>query len=150
MYHGTPEERAELRRTVMPLPVQTPVNSAKKPGANSGKRNAMKNDVREAPPKKKRGQSKRKAVPPRKKGRRSTAKREEDQDDQTYVESVDHEQDVVMESLPESEEDDSAAAASFPVVITTYEMIIKDRVHLSAYEFSYIGLLLQFFRWARS
>jgi hypothetical protein len=31
-------------------------------------------------------------------------------------------------------------AARFPVVITTYEMIIKDRVHLSGYDFSYIGM----------
>jgi ATP-dependent DNA helicase len=145
MYHGTPEERSELRRTVMRLPVQKSVKPAKKPGANSGRRKAVKTNVREAPPKK---QAKRKAVPPS--GRRSKTKREdqdyqedEDQDDQSYVESVDHEHDVVMNTLPESSEDD-AAAASFPVVITTYEMIIKDRVHLSAYDFSYIGLFPPF------
>lgn len=154
MYHGTPEERAELRRTVMRLPIQASVKSVKKLGTNLGKRKATKNDVKKAPPKKGKGQSRRKAVSPKGTGRRSTAKREEnqddheedeDQDDQSYIDSADHEDDVVMESLPESEENDSAAA-SFPVVITTYEMIIKDRVHLSTYDYSYIGLFPRLLR----
>jgi SNF2 family DNA or RNA helicase len=38
---------------------------------------------------------------------------------------------------PASAEED-ADYASFPIVLTTYEMIIKDRVHLSHYDWGYI------------
>ena len=41
-----------------------------------------------------------------------------------------------MDSPAPAEED--ADHASFPIVLTTYEMIIKDRVHLSHYDWGYI------------
>ncbi|KAJ2917261.1 hypothetical protein MD484_g3139, partial [Candolleomyces efflorescens] len=87
MYHGTPEERAEMRRTVMALPHQRPRKSA--------------------PTKSKRGR-------PGKKSKKA-----------------------------ESSEEDTAklnmdALSSFPVVVTTYDIIIRDRGHLSKYDWGYI------------
>ena len=42
-------------------------------------------------------------------------------------------------TAPPSEEDDTEPEIStFPVVITTYEMIIKDRIHLAHYNWGYI------------
>lgn len=44
---------------------------------------------------------------------------------------------TVMQN-PDDAEDDEEAAKLFPVVVTTYEMIIKDRVHLAKYKWGYI------------
>lgn len=36
------------------------------------------------------------------------------------------------------EQEEQAPVSSFPVVVTTYEMIIKDRTHLANYKWGYI------------
>lgn len=41
-----------------------------------------------------------------------------------------------MDEAQDNEED--VESPSFPVVITTYEMIMKDRVHLASYNWGYI------------
>jgi ATP-dependent DNA helicase len=112
MYHGSPVERAELRRTVIPLPDQRA--SAKHTKSSipvSGHKESLNTSERKYP-----------VTDP---GRRIFRKQSEDDDD-------------IITDVG-SAHDESNDEASFPVVITTYEMIIKDRVHLSAYDFSYIG-----------
>ncbi|PPR04302.1 hypothetical protein CVT24_013375 [Panaeolus cyanescens] len=84
VYHGTPTERAELRKTVM-----APPGTKKRPTHPS----AIK-----------------------KKGRKSKGRPVK----------------VVDEDLEDATEE------SFPIVLTTYDMIIKDRAHLAHYDWGYI------------
>lgn len=114
MYHGTPAERAELRRTVMSLPSQQPVRSKKK----SKPVPKMKTKAKAPPAPVKRSQ--------RRSGR-FTKVVEIDSDD---------EEEMTPDELSEADEED--IMSSFPVVITTYEMIIKDRIHLANYNWGYI------------
>ena len=95
MYHGSPEDRAELRRTSMAL---------------SRKHETL--------PKKKR--------PTQTKKRRVT--KQHDSDDEV----------IVIEDDVEDEEDLTTQKSSFPVVVTTYEMIIKDRKHLAKYDWGQV------------
>jgi ATP-dependent DNA helicase len=76
MYHGTPEERAEMRRTVMALPEDRPKLTPKRKGHGR---------------------------PPEK-----------------------------------AQEEREESMSDFPVVVTTYDIIIRDRVHLSKYNWGYI------------
>ncbi|SJL00234.1 related to proliferation associated SNF2-like protein [Armillaria ostoyae] len=92
MYHGTPEERAELRRTVLATIPRSKTSST--PNMSTGK------------PK-----PKTKA----KKGRGRKTK-----------------------SVADEEEGAQSSPPSFPIVVTTYEMIMKDRVHLADYNWGYI------------
>ncbi|SRR6266702_638264 len=105
MYHGPPEERAELRRTSM---------------ASSRKRETL--------PKKKR--------PTRTKKRRLTKHRDADSDEEVVVVEPEDEDDGV--EIVSDEEDLTTQKSTFPVVITTYEMIIKDRKHLTRYEWGQV------------
>lgn len=102
MYHGTPEERAELRRTVMALPHEK--LPLKKP-------------------------------PPAKKRRLSRHNHSSDSDEESVVL-------VKSEDETNAQEDDDAnlttQLTSFPVIVTTYEMIIKDRVHLAKYDWGQV------------
>ena len=95
MYHGSPEDRAELRRTSMALPRK-----------------------HETLPKKKR--------PTQKKKQRITKQRE--LDDEV----------IVIEDEDSDEEDLTTQKSTFPVVVTTYEMIIKDRKHLARYDWGQV------------
>ncbi|KAI0251647.1 SNF2 family N-terminal domain-containing protein [Lactifluus subvellereus] len=95
MYHGTPEERAELRRTAMAPSHKSP-------------------NEKPAPTKK----------------RRPSRHRDFDSDEESVV--------IIEPEVEEVTPDDDDANPStqlsfFPVIITTYEMIIKDRVHLAKY-----------------
>ena len=45
---------------------------------------------------------------------------------------------VVLGSDEEGENDTPGYTASFPIVLTTYEMIIRDRAHLQHYDWGYI------------
>ncbi|KAG6823552.1 hypothetical protein H0H93_003439, partial [Arthromyces matolae] len=50
-------------------------------------------------------------------------------------------EDVAMDEDEDEDEDEGEPVdpmASFPIVITTYEMIIKDRAHLEHYNWGYI------------
>lgn len=99
MYHGTPDERAELRRTSMTL-----------------------SRKQETVPKKKK--------PTRTKKRRLT-KHRDSSEEVIVIEDDD------IEILTD-EEDVTTQKSSFPVVITTYEMIIKDRKHLARYDWGQV------------
>ncbi|KAL1683249.1 SNF2 family N-terminal domain-containing protein [Schizophyllum commune] len=96
MYHGTVDERAELRRTMMaPIgkmqkPKKEPAPKGKKSKAKGGKKGASS-----------------------KKNAQST-------------------------NAEDEFEDDGDDASAFPVVVTTYEMIIRDAAHLADYDWGYI------------
>lgn len=111
MYHGTPEERKELRRTVMRPPVDDD---------EDGKL-LMKRKAKPKP--------RRKAASRRKSGKRKTLLEESEEDE--AEEKVDswEEEEFVRTTQP---------LKDFPVVVTTYEMIIKDRQHLANYKWGYI------------
>ncbi|KAI0300001.1 SNF2 family N-terminal domain-containing protein [Multifurca ochricompacta] len=97
MYHGTPEERAELRNTVM----------------------ASHYEHADLP--------KRKSE--RMKTRRASWHRDLDSDEDSDIDTVTAGDDDLNPTIQKS---------SFPVVITTYEMIIKDRAHLAKYDWGQV------------
>src|SRR6266404_6068948 len=101
MYHGTPEDRAELRRTSMSLSRR-----------------------QETQPKKKQST--------RTKKRRITKRRDSDSDDDIVVVEVEDEGDST------DDEDLTTQKSTFPVIITTYEMVIKDRKHLAKYDWGQV------------
>ena len=97
MYHGSPEERAQLRRTVLAVPHKHESLPTKKPA-------------------------------PKKKGRLSRRDRGPASDEESVVENEEDHEDP----------NPTAQLSPFPVVITTYEMIIKDRVHLAKYDWGQV------------
>jgi ATP-dependent DNA helicase len=119
MYHGTPAERAEIRRTVMRLPNGGSVKGSKK---GSLKKPAKRSQATSAK---------------RRKSARLSNKVEREGDEEEK-ENIDNDKE-------ECSMDVDSDGARFPVVVTTYEMVIKDRVHLSAYNFAYIGTFRQSF-----
>ncbi|KAF8151445.1 SNF2 family N-terminal domain-containing protein [Crassisporium funariophilum] len=139
MYHGSPAERAELRRTVMARP------GAK---AKADKKKAARKSTKPPKAKKAPAKSKSKArksethaeVPLRRSGRprKSTVIIESDEgevEDLYQPEDVDKQETHVMD-VDEAEAQEFTS--SFPIVLTTYEMIIRDRVHLAHYDWGYI------------
>ncbi|KXN90773.1 Lymphoid-specific helicase [Leucoagaricus sp. SymC.cos] len=110
IYHGTPAERAELRRTVMAPP-------------------HVKKSPRKAKPSKSKGKAK-----PRASASffRSSKGRKGKDSDPIVIE------DSNEEETKEKEEEKEDWNTGFPIVVTTYEMIIKDRTHLVKYDWGYI------------
>jgi ATP-dependent DNA helicase len=109
MYHGTPEERAELRRTTMSSHRMHEKLSQKKP-----------------PLAKKRRLSRR--------GRGVNSEEES----VIIIESEDEDGGNETNAPDEDDANPTTQLSSFPVVITTYEMIIKDRVHLAKYDWGQV------------
>ena len=143
MYHGTPAERAELRRTVMSRPAPKPRTKGRK-AAKPTRAPAKKPQNRRN--KGKQGKNAAKTpeiisdIPLRRsrRSRNSTIVIESDDDaneEDLYIPDEDDDESEVME-VDNHEED--AENISFPIVLTTYEMIIKDRVHLAHYNWGYI------------
>jgi ATP-dependent DNA helicase len=140
MYHGTPAERAELRRTVMSLDLYNKPTERKTAIKSKSQRKQAKRPAQKTKWKARGGLKETGSQNKRIRKRFAS----EDQDDEEESEK----EVIVIDSDDEEEQVDDIAesdAARFPVVITTYEMIIKDRVHLSAYDFSYIGSSRSFF-----
>ncbi|KAG1729304.1 SNF2 family N-terminal domain-containing protein [Suillus paluster] len=137
MYHGTPAERADLRRTIMRAPDASELTDE---DVMVKKQRNEKGKGKKAPPRK---PPARKAPAPKRKStsrlakRRKTSTNEEDSiyadegEDTSEIEDDTHIP-ITSDTLPPQ------TRASFPVVITTYEMILKDRIHLSAYNWGYI------------
>ncbi|KAF5376807.1 hypothetical protein D9757_008877 [Collybiopsis confluens] len=117
MYHGTPSERAALRRDVLRNDLFTDKSISSNPDADDPGSQASSPRGRGRTRGRGRGRrargGARKSVP-------KPEKTETDDDPEAYT--------------PEEIE----RALKFPVVVTTYEMIIKDRTHLSAYSWGYI------------
>ena len=151
MYHGTPAERAELRRTVMlrpgskPKPPKANSKTAKSTKASTNSPQKPKNRRKQGRPPKPTAKATKTIddAPLRRSGRRkSTFVIESDdddmKDDELYQPEDDDELDVIeVDSFASADEDDENSS-SFPIVLTTYEMIIKDRVHLAKYNWGYI------------
>jgi ATP-dependent DNA helicase len=107
MYHGTPAERAELRRTVLALPHKYESLPTKKPA--------------------------------RKKRRRLSRRDHGPGSDEESVAIVKDEDGPNDSNAPDDDDSNlSTQLSPFPVVITTYEMIIKDRVHLAKYDWGQV------------
>ncbi|KAA1473299.1 hypothetical protein DENSPDRAFT_866013 [Dentipellis sp. KUC8613] len=119
IYHGSPDERKEMRRTVMSLdiPGATADNSTESP----------------AKPKAKRGRP-RKSQPRRASRRKSKPANDSDDELAGFTEDA---TDAEPEEADEPE-NSTHQKSTFPVVITTYEIIIKDRQHLAKYNWGYI------------
>ncbi|KAG2118620.1 SNF2 family N-terminal domain-containing protein [Suillus clintonianus] len=129
MYHGTPAERADLRRTIMRAPDASEEVTIKTQHKRKGK--GTKAPARKAP------------TPKRKINGRLTKRRKIDADDEDNLQADDVDEDTsdveddvhiptTSDTLPPQ------TLASFPVIVTTYEMILKDRVHLATYNWGYI------------
>ena len=165
MYHGTPAERAELRRTVMLPPGSKPkttVSPKPKPTKKTTKKTTKVKKPTETPSKrtlKLRNKGKLGTTaetpeittdntsPPRRSRRirRSTIIIESDDDDNAKDEAYQPEEDDdelpvmdVDDTPPPVEEEETESTTPFPIVLTTYEMIIKDRLHLARYNWGYI------------
>ena len=153
MYHGTPAERAELRRTVMLPPGSKPkttaspkpakkitriTKSTKTPTKRSPKLRKINGKLAETP------EITADKTSPRRSGRvrrRSTFVIDSDDDakEEAYQPEEDDDELQVMDVdiLPPAEEEETESTP-FPIVLTTYEMIIKDRLHLARYNWGYI------------
>ncbi|KAH7926002.1 hypothetical protein BV22DRAFT_1063947 [Leucogyrophana mollusca] len=134
VYHGTPAERAELRRTTM-----------REPDANAEVQTKPEEEVMlkkkaAAPRKSGKGKGKKatpKAKTPRRSGRQTKkaiveVESEDDEDNDTHRGDEDSPIPSTDDTLPPQ------TRMTFPVVVTTYEMIIKDRAHLARYNWGYI------------
>ncbi|KAG1840030.1 SNF2 family N-terminal domain-containing protein [Suillus tomentosus] len=132
MYHGTPAERADIRRTVMRAP---------------DAQEAADDEVMVKTPRNRKGKGKkapaRKASAPKRKTKgRPTKRRKTDADDEDSLQADEDDEDtsdVEDNRIPTTSDTlPPQTHASFPVVVTTYEMILKDRVHLATYNWGYI------------
>ncbi len=102
IYHGTPVERAELRKTTLAPP-------------------HLRAEIPKAKTTKSTPKSKSKARTTKNSAGRKAA-----------------EPIVISDSEDDEREPDEDFDESFPIVLTTSEMIIKDRVHLAKYNWGYI------------
>lgn len=153
MYHGTPEERAELRRTVMRLEDSREKSSSEAQASHVPKTKKHKSKSKSGK------QSNISTKGARRNGRfepqldddEDSQEEEEDgkeKEDSDYVDSESEavripppsEPDTVMSdgAAIKDENDDDEEINTFPVVVTTYEMIIRDRVHLAQYKWGYV------------
>ncbi|KAG2031003.1 SNF2 family N-terminal domain-containing protein [Suillus americanus] len=127
MYHGTPAERADLRRTTMRAPDADEVADE---------------EVMIKTQRNRKGKGKKAPAPKRKTKGRPTKRRKTDVDDEDSVQADEDDEDtsdVEDTHIPTTHDTlPPQTRASFPVVVTTYEMILKDRVHLSTYNWGYI------------
>ncbi|KAF8879586.1 SNF2 family N-terminal domain-containing protein [Infundibulicybe gibba] len=132
MYHGTPAERAELRRTVMIPPGKTiPKPKGKKTRVRAAKKAKPITRAKPEP----RAPTRRGAA---RKGRFRKYVESSDSEDNDEEQEEEQEEEEEPESEHESKPRPSQVGPAFPVVVTTYEMIIKDRVHLAEYNWGYI------------
>ncbi|KAJ4482453.1 SNF2 family DNA-dependent ATPase [Lentinula aciculospora] len=109
MYHGTPAERSALRREVLRIDL-FPMKQSKKP------------EVFASTPKPRGGKARR--------GRGSTRKPAAFKSKIVEKETEEETEEITQEEIQQ--------ALKFPVVVTTYEMIIKDRAYLAGYNWGYI------------
>ncbi|KAH7910079.1 SNF2 family N-terminal domain-containing protein [Hygrophoropsis aurantiaca] len=135
VYHGTPAERAELRRTTM----REPDSNIDSEVQTKPEEEVMLKSTKRAP--RKSGRPKGKLATLKKTGKRNgkSSKKSQVEEDDSEDDEDKEEEDVNISPT------DAAGASlppqtrkTFPVVVTTYEMIIKDRTHLARYNWGYI------------
>lgn len=181
MYHGTVDERAELRRTIM-APIGKKEKPAKKPAPKASKKAFKSSEAVSQSSKKAPKNAKKTAAKPRarRSGRLSKMDVDEEEEQEEAVEEPSEASDEEASDNEEADpeyvddddgtkpkkakrgaaqvdglqktsgidpakladkddfEDDGDDAGDFPVVITTYEMIIRDAAHLADYDWGYI------------
>jgi ATP-dependent DNA helicase len=139
MYHGHPDERADMRRTAM-RPIEDDDEdevNASEMSQNHRKRRARRSPIRMKKPAKKATLS--------------------DSDDDKDYDDESEDDDAVSSSSshrrsPRKQRTTGRRVAStakrlpkqtaktFPIVVTTYEIIIRDRVHLEKYSWGFIAV----------
>ncbi|KAJ7019581.1 SNF2 family DNA-dependent ATPase [Mycena alexandri] len=128
LYHGTPAERAEMRRTVMRMPEGWPRAPAPAPAASGSVSTSANSNATTAPVEKKRGRPA--------KGSKSTDK------DKTKLapifQSAKNAKNARKEAAQALDDAHDAHFAAFPVVVTTYDLIIRDRPVLGGIPWGYI------------
>ncbi|EPQ53069.1 hypothetical protein GLOTRDRAFT_117172 [Gloeophyllum trabeum ATCC 11539] len=154
MYHGNPAERAELRRTVLVPPPNADapdfsVNAKGKHRAKAAKPKAAAKGAKG----RKGGKAKAKAkAAPRRSTRatrnRKAAESEDEEDEEEAIPTDDEEEkpeenqeepQAEVEEKPEKEDPpEKGEWGDFPVVVTTYEMLIKDQKYLSQFKWGFI------------
>lgn len=131
MYHGTPAERAQMRKTVM----KKRGDDAEQRGGKKEKR--KEGDEHESTPSSPAKKSKAKADTPgsaRKSARTNGRFQKGVEDDDDYEETDDEDNEGGEEEEDKDEKDESL----FPVILTTYEILMRDRPHLARYRWGYI------------
>lgn len=129
MYHGPPDERAELRRTVM----REPDDGSEAVAAPSERIMALRGKAPKGNGKTAKGKTRKSSRVKRRKvdldGDDTSDDEEEDKDDRGHIPATRH---TPTNTLPRQTKE------TFPVVVTTYEMIIRDQPYLSKYNWGYI------------
>lgn len=140
MYHGPPVDRAELRRTVMREPddgseavavpgerIMISRGQAQKGKGNNG------NAVTAATKTRKSSRVKRRKVDlDEDEASHGEGEEDEDENDHGRIPATRYTRSPFKAALPRQTKE------TFPVVVTTYEMIIRDQSHLSKYNWGYI------------
>ena len=158
MYHGTPAERAELRRTVMLRPDPKPKTTVSPKASKKITRvtKSTKAPTRRSPKPRNRGIKPTAEADeiitgniPSRRSRRirklaivtdsdDDAKEEEEEEEAYRPKEDGNEEDDDELQIMDVDNSEDIESTSFPIVLTTYEMIIKDRVHLAHYDWGYI------------
>lgn len=126
MYHGPPEERAELRRTVM----REPDDGSEAAAAPGERIMASRGSAPRGKGKTTRGKTSASSSSSSSRVKRRKVNLDEDDEDEN---KDGHEnRSPLKTTLPRQTKE------TFPVVVTTYEMIIRDQPHLSKYNWGYI------------
>ncbi|TFK51367.1 hypothetical protein OE88DRAFT_1630026 [Heliocybe sulcata] len=154
MYHGTPAARAELRRTVLVPPPDTeapdfsvnPKGKARAKGkakASGAKASAKKNPAKG---KGKKAPASRRST----RGKKAVRVESEDEKEDEQAMEVEEEEEEVKENVQEQQPNEqgkeeekphvseNSGWSDFPVVVTTYELLIKDQKFLSQYKWGFI------------
>lgn len=132
-YHGTPEERAELRRTVL-IPEPDLADDVWAPGCApaASRKSSLKKTARGRPPAKKPAPQSKSTFNGKSAGRGRGNGKGQSKRKVTDLSDDDEEE------TGKAKKDKPHPSNTFPVVLTTYEMIIRDKSHLSAYSWGYI------------
>ena len=150
IYHGSPEERTEIRRTQMVLPQRDREKYwLGAGGAAVSKTTAPRNKSRGRP--KKTGPPKASSSKPKPSSRngkspgrstrsRKTFKIEDEDEDEDQDQAV---QEANAETNTKPDGDDKSDLppnqhTTFPVVLTTFEIVMKDRAELSMYKWGFV------------
>ncbi|KAI0072353.1 hypothetical protein K474DRAFT_1667957 [Panus rudis PR-1116 ss-1] len=141
VYHGTPQERAELRRTKMVVK-EDRWRYWLGPGARRPESENVDAETDSSPKKTKRkpqAKAKPRGRPPRRvKGRNPVIQESSDSEQEAVDESNVPEQSSLDEETTEKSTLPPHQVSSFPVVITTYDILMKDRPHLAMYRWGFI------------
>lgn len=137
MYHGPPAERLELRRTVM----REPDDGSEALAAPGEGIMISRGKTQRGKSKTGKGKTKAPTVNTRRGGRVKRRKVDSNEHDSSEDEQDGDQDNDNHKRIPLTRHTQSLSRQTketFPVVVTTYEMIIRDQPHLSKYNWGYI------------